>query len=105
MAGTEVWRRLEAGKIVAIEGTLYGGIALNPVPKLTRPEAADRFAALGGGLGPSLPPVLAVLPLADGSYRLVYQARVFTGTALTLYSIDASTGEVVATEVEPDLPK
>lgn len=104
VAGTEVWRRLAAGNVVATEGTIYENVAVNPVPKLTRSEAADRIALASGTLGPSLPPELVVLPLAGGGYRLVYQARVFSGTALTVYSIDASTGAVVATATDPDRP-
>lgn len=103
--GTEVWRRLEGRRPMAIEGTIYTGIDIDPVPKLTRSEALDRFAELAGGsLGPSLQPELAVLPIAGGGYRLVYQARVFTGPALTRYSIDASKGDVVAAEAETGPP-
>src|SRR6187431_290966 len=39
--GAEVWRQLEARKAIALEGTFYMGIDLNPVPKLTRQEAQD----------------------------------------------------------------
>jgi Zn-dependent metalloprotease len=103
VAGTEVWRRLDHRKAVAIDGTIYTGIDLNPVPKLTRDEAAEKAtAASGATLGPSLPPELRILPLPDGTYRLVYQARVFSGAALTTYAIDASTGEIVSTDVAAD---
>jgi hypothetical protein len=104
VAGAEVWRRIEAGRTAALEGTIYTGVDLNPVPKLTRAEAAERLATLGKGLGPGLPPELVVLPTADGHYRLVYQARIFTGVELTLYSLDASSGDVVSAQAEPDRP-
>jgi hypothetical protein len=104
VAGTEVWRRSEGKTTVALEGTVYAGIDVNPVPKLTRDEALDRLATLGGGLGPSLPPKLVIQPTTGGRYRLVYQARLFTDTDLTLYSLDATTGDVVSNQTEPDRP-
>lgn len=101
VVGTEVWRESEKNKAVAIEGVLFTGIVLNPVPKLTREEALAAFVALAnGGPGPSLTPVLVVLPQPAGKFVLVYQARVFTGTDLTLYSIDGSTGAVVQADRE-----
>src|SRR5262249_4219696 len=75
--GAEVWRQLEAKKAIAVEGSFYTGIDLNPVPKLTRQEAQDALTALGGGSpGPSLPPALGILPKSDGTFVLVYQGRV-----------------------------
>ena len=104
--GAEVWRQLEAKKAVALEGSVYNGIALNPVPRLTRQEAQDALTTLaGGGPGPSLPPILGILPRPDGTYVLVYQARLYSDAGLTLYSLDASTGAVVQQEAEPGAPK
>jgi hypothetical protein len=106
VVGTEVWRESEENKTVAIEGTLFTGIVLNPVPRLTREEALAAFVALAnGGPGPSLAPVLMVLPQPAGKFVLVYQARVFTGTDLTLYAIDGSTGAVVQADREMGAPR
>jgi hypothetical protein len=99
--GTEVWRQAEGKKAISIEGSIYESIPVNPKPKLSTEEARVVFIGLANGSpGPSRAPSLAILPQAD-KFVLVYQARVLTGTDLTLYSIDASTGEVVASELDP----
>jgi hypothetical protein len=103
--GTEVWRQLEAKKTVAVEGSFYTGIDLNPVPKLTRREAQDALAALApDSPGPSLSPTLGILPRPDGTFVLVYQGRLFANGAVTLYSLDASTGVVVQQDADPGPP-
>ena len=99
--GTEVWRQAEGKKTIAIEGSIYPSIPVNPRPKLSIEEARVVFIALAkGSPGPSQPPALVILPQPD-KFVLVYQARVLTGTDLTLYSIDAMTGDVVASEADP----
>jgi hypothetical protein len=104
--GAEVWRRLEGQSLVAAEGALYKDVDINPVPKLTRTEIVDALALLvPGTLGPSRPPELIVLPTPDGRYALVYRARLFTGTALTTYYLDADTGAVVLSEEAPGAPE
>lgn len=104
--GAEVWRRLEGQSLVAAEGTLFKDVDVNPVPKLTRTEIVDALAVLvPGTLGPSRPPELIVLPTADGRYALVYRARLFTGTALTTYYLNADTGAVVLSEEAPGAPE
>ena len=101
VVGTEVWRQAEGKKTIAIEGSIYSAITLNPKPRLSLEEARVVFIALAkGSPGPSQAPRLVILPQPD-RFVLVYQARVLTGADLTLYSIDASTGEVVASEPDP----
>lgn len=103
--GTEVWRRTEGATLVAAEGVIFNGIAVNPVPRLTRTEILAALAALvPGTLRPSRPPDLVVLPTADGAYALVYRARLFTGTALTTYYLDANTGAVLLKQEAPAPP-
>jgi len=100
--GAEVWRQMEAKKALALEGTIYTGIDLNPVPRLTRLEAQDVLAAQApDSPGPSLPPTLGILPRPDGTFVLVYQGRVFANGTVTLYSLDAKTGAVVQSDVDP----
>jgi hypothetical protein len=104
--GGDVWRETEGGKTTAIEGTVFSGITVNPVPKLTRAEALTAFLALTpDGAGPSLPPELVVLPKPDGSYVLAYRARIFTATGATVYALDASTGAEISREEEQAAPK
>ena len=101
VVGTEVWRQARGKKAIAIEGSIYPSITLNPKPKLSLEEARVVFITLAkGSPGPSQPPVLVILPQPE-KFVLVYQARVLSGTELTLYSIDASTGEVVASDPDP----
>lgn len=104
--GGDVWRQTENGKTTAVEGTIFTGITVNPVPKLTRDEALAAFQTLApDGAGPSLPPELIVLPRPDGTFVLAYRARVFTASGATVYSLDASTGVEVMREEEAGPPK
>jgi hypothetical protein len=104
--GGDVWRQTEGGKTTAIEGTIFKGIAVNPVPKLTRDEALAAFQALTpDGAGPSLQPELIVLPRPDGTFTLAYRARIFIDSGSTVYWLDASTGAEVMREEETGPPK
>jgi hypothetical protein len=104
--GGDVWRQTERGKTTAVEGTIFTGITLNPVPKLTRDEALAAFQILTpDGAGPSLPPELIVLPRPDGTFVLAYRARIFTANGSTVYWLDASTGAEVGREEEAGAPK
>ena len=104
--GGDVWRELTDGKTTALEGTVFSGITVDPVPKLTRAEALAAFQALTpDGAGPSLPPELIVLPRPDGTYVLAYRARIFTSAGATVYALDASTGAEVSREAEAEVPK
>lgn len=104
--GGDVWRQTEGGTTTALEGTIFTGIALNPVPKLTRDEALTAFRALTPeGAGPSLPPELIVLPRSDGTYVLAYRARIFTSAGATVYALDASTGAEIMREEETAAPE
>jgi hypothetical protein len=103
--GGEVWSRTDGATLVAAEGTIYRDITADPVPKLTRREILDAIAALEPGtLGPSRPPDLVVLPTAEGGYALAYRARVFSGTTLTTYYLDAATGAVVLKQAAASMP-
>ena len=105
VVGARVWRRLEGGTLTAAEGSVFEKITIDPVPKLTRAEARVAVTALApGSAGPSRLPDLVVLPTQAGGYALVYRARVFSGTELVVHYLDASTGAVVLSEVEPAAP-
>jgi hypothetical protein len=104
--GGDVWRQTQGGTTTALEGTIFSGIAVNPVPKLTRDDALTAFRALTpDGAGPGLPPELIVLPKSDGTYVLAYRARIFTTAGATVYALDASTGAEVMREEETAAPK
>ena len=94
--GADVTRQLENGQTISVFGTLYSGIGLDPSPKLTADAAAAALQRLTGiALGPSHAPELTVLPLEDGGFKLTWRARVMTPGALTMYFVDAATGDIV----------
>ena len=104
--GAEVWRQQDRGKTTAIEGTIFSGIRVNPVPKLTRAEALAAFQALTpDGAGPSLPPQLMIRAMPGETFVLVYRARVFTAEGAAVYALDASTGAQVSKDPEPSVPE
>jgi bacillolysin len=94
--GADVSRQLANGQTVSVFGVLYSGIAVATTPKLTAADAAGVLQRLTGRtLGPSHAPELTVLPLDGGGYALTWRARVMTPGALTMYFLDAATGEVI----------
>ena len=103
--GAEVWRRFDGAAMSEAEGVIYEKIAVDPVPKLTRPEAREAVAALSpGSAGPSRDPELVVLPTPDGRYALTYRSVVFDGSTLVTHYLDASTGAVLLSETAPPMP-
>ena len=96
--GAEVTRQTARGVPVSFFGALHLGIELDTTPALSIDEAARVIERLGNTQpGGSTPPRLVVLPDREqtGVYRLVYEARVFTGTELMAFFVDASTGALV----------
>ena len=96
--GAEVTRQAARGVTVSLFGTLRLGVEVETTPALSTEEAAriiDRLDSVRP-LGTTRPR-LVVLPDREraGVYRLVYEARTFTGTRLMIYFIDASTGDLV----------
>ena len=96
--GAEVTRQTDRGLTISVFGTLHLGVEVDTVPALSA-AAATRVIEQLGDLRPggSTSPQLVVLPDRErtGVYRLVYEARAFTGTRLMVYFIDASTGDLV----------
>ena len=96
--GAEVTRQTARGVTVSVFGTLHLDVEVETTPALSTDEAGRIIEGLGNvGPGGSTRPQLVVLPDREraGVYRLVYEARVFTGTQLMAFFIDASTGDVV----------
>ena len=74
MHGAGVNREIDRGLAVSIAGVVYESITVGTDPGLPAAEAAVRFeTATGGRLAPGRAPVLTVLPLADGSYALIWK--------------------------------
>jgi Zn-dependent metalloprotease len=95
--GGDVARQVDGkGLTISIFGTVYEGIKVETEPTLSAEEAkavAERDS--GVKLGPLRKPRLVVLPREDNTYALAYQVRVATPLDLTLYFIDAHSGEVL----------
>jgi len=96
--GAEVTRQTARGLPVSLFGTVHLTIVLETTPELSADDAAAVVRELSGRtLFRSEPPQLVVLPdrTNTGTYRLVYEARTFTGSQLMVYFIDAATGALV----------
>ena len=96
--GAEVTRQTARGVTVSLFGTLHLGVEAETTPALSRDDATRIIERLGNVRpGGSTAPRLVVLPDREraGVYRLVYEARAFTGTQLMAFFIDASTGDLV----------
>ncbi len=94
--GGDVTRQLADGLTISIFGRMFEGIAIEAQPTLSVEEASAAIERLTGiALGSSRRPELVVLPLADGSYALVYRARVMSRGSLTSYFLDAHSGAVL----------
>jgi hypothetical protein len=94
--GGDLTRQIEGGRTVSVFGTLYRGITIDNEPRLSPADAARVLRDLEPrALGPARTPELVVLPLADGSYRLAYRARLATADDLRMFFIDADSGETL----------
>jgi thermolysin len=96
--GAEVTRQSARGVTVSLFGPLHLGVDVETNPALSMNEATRIIEGLGNlQPGGSTPVQLVVLPDREraGIYRLVYEARAFTGTRLMAYFIDAATGDLV----------
>jgi Zn-dependent metalloprotease len=83
--GAEVTRQTARGLPVSLFGTVHLAIDLETTPELSADDAAAVVRGLSGRtLFRSEPPQLVVLPdrTNPGTYRLVYEARTFTGSQL-----------------------
>ena len=96
--GAEVTRQTARGATVSLFGALHLAVDVETTPALSLDEATRIIERLGT-LQPdkSTPVRLVVLPDREraGVYRLVYEARAFTGSLLMAYFIDADTGDLV----------
>ena len=95
--GGDVTRQTDGGLTLSIFGTAYTDIDLDPTPGLSADEAKAIIETLAGAeLGPTRIPELVVLPRDEaGDYVLTYRERVMSTTGLTVYFIDAHSGNLV----------
>ena len=95
MFGGELVRQADGGQAVSVFGLLYTGIGVDAEPALSPRDAAAIVAEMTGAtIGPELAPELVVLPTDTGGYVLAYRLRVLTADDLTVFFIDAATGDV-----------
>jgi Zn-dependent metalloprotease len=91
--GAELVVQEEGTRTVSVLGSLFEDIQIDPTVRLSPDKAMDAAERMTGHyLGLRRMPDLAILPHPDGSFRLVYPVRVFTGTDLVILFIDANTG-------------
>jgi thermolysin len=95
--GGDVARQTDASdQTISVFGTLYEGITISTEPRLSPEEARAAAVRLTGvELGPDRLPKLAILPREGRTYALVYLARVATPEDITLFFLDAHTGDVI----------
>ena len=95
--GADIARQTdEKGLTVSIFGTLHEGVDIPTTPAFGSERVRAMLEARTGvELGPEREPSLAILPREDGGYTLVYLARVATPEDITLYFVDAQSGEIV----------
>ena len=92
--GGGVARQLDAGQTVSVFAVLYDKIDVSTVARISPQQAKLTIERLGGAqLGPSRIPALVILPLESGTYALAYSERVATPADVTVYFVDANTGE------------
>ena len=96
--GADVARQLNRGLTVSIFGTAYTDVTLDTTPTLSQQQASKIIETLSETvLSKSRTPEITILPrdTNDESYVLTYRARVMSPTGLTMYFIDAHSGETV----------
>ena len=95
--GADVARQVdEQGLTVSLFGTVYEGIGISTDPGIDVDRVSAIVAAESGvAPGAARLPQLTILPRDNGTYQLVYTARVATAEDITLYFIDAHTGAIV----------
>jgi Zn-dependent metalloprotease len=91
--GGEIVRQSDRGQTVSVFGTLYAGIDLDVAPTLS-PSDATAIVEEMTGVATGVMPELVVLPRDEGGYALTYRVRVLTPSDLTVYFLDAGTGEI-----------
>ena len=93
--GAEIVVQEDGARTVSVLGSLFEGIDIDVAQRLSPDDALDVAARrTGTDLGLGRRPELAILPHPDGSFRLVYPVRVFTGSDLTIFYVDARTGGI-----------
>jgi bacillolysin len=97
--GGDVARQIDSlGVVQSIFGTVYGGIAISPDPRIDEDRVRARVAGLAGmEQTPAIRPELVVLPKDDGTgFSLAWRMRAVTPRVdIIQYFLDASSGEVL----------
>jgi len=94
--GGSVSRQLRGAETVSVFGTMYEGMSLGVTPKLSADDAKQAIERIGGRtLGPNKTPELVVLPMEDGTFRLVWVGEIATNDDKIRLFIDAEGGAIV----------
>ena len=93
--GGELVRQTDGGQAVSVFGIVYAGIRVETEPALSPEDAAAVVAGMTGVVaGPEVGPELVILPRDEGGYVLAYRLRVLSAEDLSVFFVDAATGEV-----------
>ena len=94
--GADITRQMDGGRTRSVFGVVYEDIDLETTPTVSVEIAQAVIEGLArASMNPGTQPELTILPLDAGGYALTYTGRVFTGTDLRVYFIDAHTGSLV----------
>jgi thermolysin len=95
--GAQIVRQRSSDGVLSVFGQLYSDAAVKTAVAKLGPEQATEKATALVGRSPlaAHQPELVVLPLEDGSFRLTWYLRVFTGRDLVALFLDADTGDEV----------
>ena len=94
--GADITRQMDGGRTHSVFGVIYEDIDLETTPTVSVEIAQAVIEGLARApMNPGTRPELTILPLDAGGYALTYTGRVFTGTDLRVYFVDAHTGELV----------
>lgn len=95
VVGGDIARQVEQGATLSLFGTVYEGIAVDPMPDIEAGAATKTVEARAGvTLGASRRPELVVLPPDAGGYVLAWRVRAASNGDLREYFVDAHTGEI-----------
>jgi bacillolysin len=94
--GSELVRQIDGRSIVSLSGRLYDNITIAVTPQLSSAQAADiAVSSLGDGANVHGEPLLGVLPVEGGSYKLAYRMQVRSNWDVRDVAVDAVSGAII----------
>jgi Zn-dependent metalloprotease len=94
VVGGSVLRQLSSSGVVSVLGTVYTGIEVSVMPRMSSAEALAALQRAVPVHRVGSEPQLVILPMIDGGFSLVYRV---TASDFNTYFLDAMTAETVQT--------